>query len=133
MNTCGAHRPGRLDGLAERAELITVGDRGGRLPGALGALAGRGLRRVSCEGGPGPCWRSWPPPGAPGELSRTISPLLLAGPGDPDHELPATRPAARLRLTDALEDEGFLFLRYLCEPPPPVQPRPAGTPAARTS
>jgi riboflavin biosynthesis pyrimidine reductase len=105
----------RREAAAGLADVIVAGDRRVDLGAALDALAGRGLRRVLCEGGPH-LLAQFAAAGRLDELCLTISPLLaggdagriLAGPA-----LPGGRP---LSLGHLLEDEGFLLARYLVEP-----------------
>ncbi len=104
--------PDRLAALDKVADVIAVGDHEVDLPGALEALADRGLSRVSCEGGP----RLLSQVAAAGyldELSLTISPLLVGGSALRVLNGPLLDPQPRLRLALVLEDQGFLFLRYL--------------------
>lgn len=77
----------------------------------LDDLAGRGLTRVVCEGGP-----SWlaqvAAAGRLDELCLTVSPQL-AGPGRAGLlDGPAWSSPRALRLTALLEDDGWLFARY---------------------
>ncbi len=102
----------RVAALAEVADIIMAGDDEVDLPAALDALADRGLRRVSCEGGP----RLLAQVAAADrldELSLTLSPLLIGGPALRILNGPLLDPPTRLSLTQVLEDDGFLFLRYL--------------------
>ena len=104
--------PGRrVAALAEVADVVTVGNGDVDSPAALDALADRGLRRVSCEGGP----RLLSQVAAAGrldELSLTISPLLVGGPALRILHGSPFDPPPQLQLTLLLEDDGFLFLRY---------------------
>lgn len=50
--TCTRAPVERRAALADRAKVITIGDRDVDLPAALDALADRDPRRVNCEGGP---------------------------------------------------------------------------------
>jgi riboflavin biosynthesis pyrimidine reductase len=102
----------RVAALAEVADIIRAGEYEVDLAGALDALAGRGLRRVSCEGGP----RLLSQVAAADrldELLLTISPLLVGGSALRVLDGPLLDPPTRLRLTLVLEDDSFLFLRYL--------------------
>jgi riboflavin biosynthesis pyrimidine reductase len=77
----------------------------------LDDLAGRGLTRVVCEGGP-----SWlaqiAAAGRLDELCLTVSPVL-AGPGRLRLlQGPAWPAPVPVRLTSLLEDDGWLFARY---------------------
>ncbi len=102
----------RVAALAEVADMITAGEQEVDLSAALDALAERGLRRVSCEGGP----RLLSQVAAADrldELSLTVSPLLVGGSALRILDGALLEPPTRLRLADVLEDESFLFLRYL--------------------
>ncbi len=129
--TCKAAPAERVAALADRAEVISVGDRDVDLAAALDRLADRGLRRVSCEGGPS-LLAQLATAGRLDELSLTLSPLLLAGTAIRILDGVPLDPPTRLRLAHVLEDEGFLFLRYRREPAPPAD-QPAGTAGAGTT
>ncbi len=132
--TCSTAPPERLAMLAEVADVVTAGDERVDIARALDALAERGLRRVSCEGGPN-LLAQVAAAGRLDELSLTVSPLLLAGPAVRILSGPLLHVPARLGLAQVLEDDGFLFLRYMIgtrsdQPPesaplPGAQPRPA--------
>ncbi|MDP9393729.1 MAG: pyrimidine reductase family protein [Actinomycetota bacterium] len=100
-----------VDALAEVCDVVTVGEGEVDIAAALDALAERGLRRVSCEGGPRLLTQVLAA-GRLDEVALTVSPLLVAGTasrvthGGPRDEL------TPLRLAHVLEDDGFLFLRY---------------------
>ncbi len=98
--------------LAERADVIVEGDGDVDLPRALDALAERGLRRVSCEGGPN-LLSHVVAAGRLDELCLTVSPRLLGGAATRILDGPLVEPQAQMRLQHLLEDDdGFLFLRY---------------------
>jgi riboflavin biosynthesis pyrimidine reductase len=105
---------GRRAELAGRADVIVAGDEAVDLKAALGALAGRGYRRMLTEGGPH-LLAQLVEAGLMDELCLTVGPLM-AGPGASRivAGAPGTGPAAPMPLTLAhvLEDEGFLLLRY---------------------
>ncbi len=132
--TCSAAPPDRLAMLAKVADIVTVGERSVDVAGALDVLAERGLRRVSCEGGP-TLLAQVTAVERLDELSLTVSPLLLAGPARRILSGPLLQVPAHLRLAQVLVDDGFLFLRYLFDeranqPPGPAplsgaQPLPA--------
>lgn len=97
--------------LGEVADLIVAGDGQVDIARALDALAERGLRRVSCEGGP----RLLAHVAAAGrldELCLTVSPVLLAGPATRILVGGVLDPPRELALAQVLEDHGSLFLRY---------------------
>lgn len=110
--TCAAAPAERVAGLAGRADVIRVGDQDVDIALALDELAGRGLRRVSCEGGP-TLLAQVTAARRLDELSLTLSPLLLAGPAPRILAGPLLDVAARLRLAQVIEEDGMLFLRYL--------------------
>jgi riboflavin biosynthesis pyrimidine reductase len=97
--------------LAEVAEVIVAGESAVDLPGALVALADRGLRRILCEGGPH-LFGSLLAAGCVDELCLTLTPVL-AGPGAgrivAGPLVPAPVPT---RLAHLLEEDGALFCRY---------------------
>jgi riboflavin biosynthesis pyrimidine reductase len=105
-----ADRRAALDGPAE---VIVAGQETVDLKAAVAALAERGHRRMLAEGGP----RVLAQIAAAGlldELCLTIGPLL-AGP-DADRILAGPQSAASaqpLTLAHVLEDDGFLFCRYI--------------------
>ena len=97
--------------LADVADAVECGDTEVDLRFALEHLAGRGFKRVLCEGGP-TLLNSLISAGLVDEMCVTISPLI-AGPqrlhlsgGDPfEHPL-------RFRLDGLLEGDGMLLARY---------------------
>src|SRR6266540_1266299 len=115
----GALRPGperrarrREHGRAEVPVLAVVSGRLDLDPAAaLAALAGRGLPRILCEGGPH-LFGSLLVAGCTDELCLTLSPLLAGpGPGRIVAGPPLPAPVA-VRLTHLLEEDGALFCRY---------------------
>lgn len=129
--TCAAAPAERVAALEDRAEVISVGDRDVDLAAALERLADRGLRRVSCEGGPS-LLAQLAAAGRLDELSLTVSPLLLAGTAIRVLDGGLLDPPARMQLVHVLEDDGFLFLRYRREPVP-LADQPVGSAGAGTS
>jgi riboflavin biosynthesis pyrimidine reductase len=110
--TCGAAPVDRRAVLSRRAEVVVAGDDRVDLGRVVDLLAGRGWGRVLCEGGPR-LLAELTAAGRLDELCLTVSPLLVAG-GAP--RILAGEPLAapsRLRLVSLLEEEGFLFARYL--------------------
>jgi len=106
-----ADRRAALDGPAE---VIVAGQESVDLKAAVAALAERGHRRMLAEGGPH-LLAQIAAAGLLDELCLTIGPLL-AGPG-PDRivagvPLSGTAPQP-LTLAHVLEDNGFLFCRYI--------------------
>ena len=105
-----ADRRAALDGLAD---VIVAGQDTVDLKAAVAALAERGHRRMLAEGGPH-LLAQIAEAGLLDELCLTIGPLL-AGPG-PDRILagpPSGASAQPLTLAHVLEDDGFLFCRYI--------------------
>lgn len=118
--TCRAAPADRIAALAERADILVLGEEAVDLAAALDALAERGLRRVSCEGGP-TLLAQVLSAGRLDELSLTLSPLLVAGPALRITQGPVVEPPTGLELTQVLEEDGFLFLRYGTRAAAPVQ------------
>ena len=114
--TC-ASAPARLREAAARvADVIVAGTAAVDLTEAVGVLAGRGLSRVLCEGGPHLLGQV-AADGLLDELCLTVSPLL-AGPGA--HRIthgPPLAAALPMSLAHVLEGDGFLFCRYLAATP----------------
>jgi riboflavin biosynthesis pyrimidine reductase len=104
----------RRAAAAKAADLIVVGEQGVDLGRALEELAGRGLGRVLCEGGPhllGDLAVS----GLLDELSLSVSPTL-AGPGAGRIIAGPLGPARPMALKHVLaDDDGFLFCRYIAD------------------
>ena len=101
----GAERPG----LADVADVVRMEDLGH----AVDLLAGRGLRRILCEGGPA-LYGGLTAAGLLDELCLSLSPVLAGtGPGriagGPPH------PARGLALRHVLAEDGMLFLRYAAD------------------
>ena len=114
--TC-ASAPARLREAAARvADVIVAGTAAVDLTEAAVVLAGRGLSRVLCEGGPH-LLAQVAADGLLDELCLTVSPLL-AGPGPHriTHGLPLAA-ALPMSLAHVLEADGFLFCRYLAATP----------------
>lgn len=109
--TSEAASPDDIAALREHVPVIVAGRDIIDLPAAVDALAGRGYRRVLCEGGPR-IMRDLTASGRLDELCVTINPLLLAGDrlritcGAPIGGAPP------LRLRHVLESDGALFCRY---------------------
>lgn len=102
----------RRAALARRADLVVVGEERVDLAAAVAALAERGHRRLLCEGGPG-LLAQVVVAGLLDELCMTLSPVLAAGDAGRILGGPALDPPVRLRLAHALQDDGFLLLRYV--------------------
>jgi riboflavin biosynthesis pyrimidine reductase len=109
--TCARAPDGRRAAAAKVADVIVAGDRVADLTEALSALRARGLGRVLCEGGPH-LLGEIAAAGLLDELCLTVSPVL-AGPGPFRVTAGAPFPARPMTLAHVLEDDGFLFCRYL--------------------
>ena len=110
--TCLAASEDRRTALAEAgADVVVAGEDDVDLPTALAELDKRGLRRVSCEGGPH-LFGGLIEAGLVDQLCLTVSPLLAGG--DASRIAVGPQPAAprELDLASVLTDEGFLMLRY---------------------
>ncbi|MGB9378268.1 MAG: pyrimidine reductase family protein [Mycobacteriales bacterium] len=103
----GAGAPAeRRAALSEVADVVT-----GSLAGWLEHLAGQGLNRVLCEGGP-TLFGSLLAGGHVDEVCLTRSPLVAAQPSMGIASMPATAAPRRFDLVHVLEEDGHLFLRY---------------------
>lgn len=109
--TCAASDEELRAETAKVADVIVAGDEAVDLAGALDALAGRGLGRVLCEGGPH-LFGDLAAAGLVDELCLSLSPTL-AGPGAGRIIAAEHFPARPLTLAQVLTDDGFLFCRYL--------------------
>lgn len=78
---------------------------------ALRVLAGLGLGRVLCEGGPR-LLTQFLGRRLVDELCLTVAPSVVSGDGRRLTDGPALAPPAGLELAQVLEDESYLFLRY---------------------
>jgi riboflavin biosynthesis pyrimidine reductase len=110
--TCASAPAGGRSQLAPVADLLEIGDDRVDLVAALDQLADRGYRHVLCEGGPrllGDLMAA----GRLDELDLTVSPQLVAGPSARLLNGPMLPGGPRLRLATLLEDDDFLFARYL--------------------
>ncbi len=107
----------RLKAAARVAEVIVAGEQDVTAAAAVAALAERGHRRILAEGGPR-LLGELAAAGLLDELCLTISPVLEGGRSAarllsaPTGTGAGLAPTA-LRLASLLEDEGFLFARYL--------------------
>lgn len=110
--TCASGDPSLRARLERVADVIVCGDESVDLAAARAALAGRGLTRILCEGGPS-LFADLARCGVVDELCLSVSPMLsgpgarriVAGelwPGDP----------RTLALTGLLEQDSALFCRY---------------------
>jgi len=110
--TCASSDEEMRAETAKVADVIVAGDDTVDLRAALDELAGRGLGRVLCEGGPR-LFGDLLAAGLVDELCLSLGPTL-AGPGA--SRIVAGEPSAARPLTlrqVIADDEGFLFCRYL--------------------
>lgn len=98
----------------QHAEVIVAGDRHADLSAVITALADRGYRRVLAEGGPR-LLGQLAAAGLLDELCVTVSPVLASGTAGRIVRGSTRAGVSRLALTHVLEDEGFLFCRYLVQ------------------
>lgn len=110
--TCEAAPNARLRDVRRVADVIVAGDERVEPPAALEALAQRGHRRVSCEGGP-QLLSEIAQAGCLDELCLTLSPILLGGASSRITDGPAMTCRLGLDLTAVMEDESSLFLTYV--------------------
>ncbi|MGP4023375.1 pyrimidine reductase family protein [Actinomadura sp. 3N407] len=104
--------PVRLKAARERADVIIAGKDSLDFAAAVGELAARGHRRLLCEGGPG-VLAQVVTAGLLDELCLTLSPLLLGGHPTRILNGPPVSVPPELTLAHTLQDEDFLFLRYV--------------------
>lgn len=110
--TCQAAPAARRRALDEVAEVVVAGDARVDLAAALDALCARGLPHVLCEGGPR-LLAQLVTAGRLDELCLTVSPLLVAGTAPRVLTGPALPSPAQVELAGVLQDEDYLYLRYL--------------------
>jgi riboflavin biosynthesis pyrimidine reductase len=108
--TSGSSDDAARDRLAEVADVVVAGDERVDLSIALDQLAGRGLTRILCEGGPS-LLGDLAAAGRLDELCLTISPQLVGG----DGPRIARGPDLDVDLSPAslLEADGVLLARYV--------------------
>jgi len=110
--TCAAAPADRRAALAEAgADVIVAGEQDVDLRAALTALADRGLRRISCEGGP-TLFASMIDEDLVDQLCLTVSPLLAGGDASRIAVGPLPERPTNLTLASVLYDDGSLMLRY---------------------
>lgn len=110
--TCEAASEARIRDVRRVADVIVAGGEQVEPAVALDGLAERGLRRVSCEGGPR-LLAGIAAAGCLDELCLTLSPVLLGGDAPRITHGGALASRLDLELAAVLEDEGYLFLRYV--------------------
>lgn len=111
--TCPSAPIDRVRACEKRAEVIVTGDEWADAGAALDALTALGLVRQLTEGGPR-LLAEIATAGRLDELCLTMSPQLTAGDAARVLNGPAMEPMP-LRLGHVLEDDGFVFLRYVRE------------------
>jgi riboflavin biosynthesis pyrimidine reductase len=109
--TCPSAPAERVRACEKRAEVIITGGELADAGAALDALTERGLVRQLTEGGPR-LLAEFASAGRLDELCLTISPQVTAGDAARVLNGPAMEPMP-LRLGHVLEDDGFVFLRYV--------------------
>lgn len=110
--TCLAAAEDRRTALADAgADVVITGDADVDLPVALAELDKRGLRRVSCEGGPH-LFGGLIEAGLVDQLCLTVSPMLAGGDASRIAVGPPPVAPRKLELASVLTDDGFLMLRY---------------------
>ena len=100
--------------LAERVDVALAGTRSVEAAQVIDALTDRGYQRILCEGGPS-LFGFLAAAGQVDELCLTVAPLLLGGSAPRIVDGPELAPPARSRLAGLLEDDGFLFYRWLLD------------------
>ncbi len=101
----------RADLAAAGADVVVAGADEVDLRVALAALAERGLRRVSCEGGPR-LFGSLVAADLVDQFCLTVAPLLAGGGADRVSTGPPPAAPVALELVSALSEGGALMLRY---------------------
>ncbi len=113
--TCAAAPAELRAALADRVTVLVCGDDAVDLPAARTALAGRGLSRALCEGGP-TLFAHAVDAGIVDELCLSVTPFLLGpGAGRITAGSPLDRPVD-LELVGLLEEDGAQFGRYALRP-----------------
>lgn len=103
--------PDRLRATGEVAEVVLAGRDRVDLGTAVDALVGRGLPRMLCEGGPG-LLGGLAAADRVDDLCLTVAPVLAGGGAARVVRGTDLVPPARMTLAHALEDDGYLYLRY---------------------
>jgi riboflavin biosynthesis pyrimidine reductase len=110
--TCESALKKRREEAAEIADIVIAGDDQVDMTLAVRALRDRGLARILCEGGPR-LNAQLAAAGLVDELCLTISPLMVGG--DAARILNGVASQTPLVLAQVLEEDGFLFCRYVRE------------------
>jgi riboflavin biosynthesis pyrimidine reductase len=109
--TCAAAPEERREAFGAVADVIVAGDQIVDLAAAIDLLAARGLRRVTCEGGP-TLMAYLAASGRLDELCLTLSPLIVGGDAPRITDGPSVPDPAQMRLGTVLEEDGYLYLLY---------------------
>jgi riboflavin biosynthesis pyrimidine reductase len=118
----------RLAEARELADVIVCGSHQVSFGDVFDALAGMGLHRILCEGGPSTMYELCASDSVD-ELCLTVAPMITAGDRLRLANGPTLEPPRALQLRHVLESGGSLFLRYLVERdhiPHGADPGPAG-------
>lgn len=107
--------------LDDAADVVAAGATAVDLPAALGHLAGLGLSRIVCEGGPRVNGQLLGQ-GLVDEAFVTIAPLTVAGDAPRIAQGPGREQLSPLRLESVWHHEGDLLLRYRDLATPSVEP-----------
>ncbi|WP_159802550.1 pyrimidine reductase family protein [Arthrobacter zhaoguopingii] len=110
--TTTAAGPGRRRALERVADVVDCGDSAVDPAQVVRHLAGRGLGRVLCEGGPA-VLASFTAAGLVDELCLSLSPLLVGGEGPRISNGTGPPQPAPLRLVSLLHEESALYARYV--------------------
>ena len=109
--TDAASSAARRGEVAEVADVVVAGDDRLDVAAAVGELARRGYRRISCEGGPR-LLATIVAADCLDEMCLTSSPLLVAGTSPRIIDGPGPERPLALRLVQEIVDGSYLFLRY---------------------
>lgn len=102
----------RLAEVGERVQVVVSGEEWVDVEHAVTTLEERGHRRISCEGGPA-FFAELVSAGLLDELCLTVSPMLLPGEVLRVTHGPAIVEPLQMRMAGLLEDDGYLFSRWL--------------------
>jgi riboflavin biosynthesis pyrimidine reductase len=108
--THSASDPKMRNGLADAADIVVAGTDAVDIAAALDALAGRGILRVLCEGGPH-LLADIAAAGRLDELCLSLAPRVVGGVATRITQGPALD--GSFELAHLLEDDGTLFARYV--------------------
>jgi riboflavin biosynthesis pyrimidine reductase len=109
--TASSAPPERRESAARVADIVIAGDDRVDLTAAVSSLADRGMRHVLCEGGPHLLGQLFVA-AAVDELCLTVAPTVVCGEYLRITSGLALAAPGRLRLSQVLEEEDFLFLTY---------------------